>query len=106
MAKGDIILITFPFTDLSGTKLRPAIILAETNLDLTVCFITTQTQWQEPTDQLLQPSKTNGLKKQSLVRTSKIATLSISLVKGLLGTIETIEIAILDNNLKNIFQLK
>jgi len=27
MTKGDIVLITFPFTDLSGTKLRPAIVL-------------------------------------------------------------------------------
>ena len=50
MAKGDIVLITFPFTDLSGSKLRPAVILAETTLDLTVCFITTQLQWQEATD--------------------------------------------------------
>lgn len=47
MAKGDIILITFPFTDLSGSKLRPAVVLAETGLDLTVCFVTTQTQWQK-----------------------------------------------------------
>jgi len=53
MAKGDIVLITFPFTDLSGNKLRPAVILAETSMDFTVCFITTQIGWQEPTDILL-----------------------------------------------------
>lgn len=44
MAKGDIILIPFPFTDLTGNKLRPAVILVETPLDLTVSFITTQLQ--------------------------------------------------------------
>ena len=37
MAKGDIILVTFPFTDLTGSKLRPAVILAETAIDITVC---------------------------------------------------------------------
>lgn len=30
MQKGDIVLIPFPFTDLSGNKLRSAVILVET----------------------------------------------------------------------------
>ncbi len=85
MAKGDIVLITFPFTDLSGSKLRPALVLADTNLDLTVCFITTQIQWQEPTDILLIPNPNNRLRIQSLIRISKIATLDRVLAKGLLG---------------------
>lgn len=50
MAKGNIVLITFPFTDLSGSKLRPAVVLADTGSDMTVCFITTQAGWQEATD--------------------------------------------------------
>jgi len=92
MAKGDIVLITFPFTDLSGSKLRPAVILAETTLDLTVCFITTQLQWQEATDVQLSPTSFNGLRKQSLIRTSKIATLDKVLAKGLLGQLNANEL--------------
>lgn len=42
MIKGDVILIPFPFTNLAGSKLRPAIILISTPDDLTLSFITTQ----------------------------------------------------------------
>ena len=105
MPKGDIVLIIFPFTDLSGSKLRPTVILRDTNIDLTVCFITTQIQWQEPTDVILLPNINNRLKKQSLIRTSKIATLDRSLVKGLLGRLTQNELTDLNNKLKLLFQL-
>ena len=98
MTKGEIVLITFPFTDLSGSKLRPAVILSETSIDLVVSFITTQIGWQEPTDVLLLPNAENGLKKQSLIRTGKIATLDKSLAKGLLGKLTSIDL--LDKNIK------
>jgi mRNA interferase MazF len=58
MAKGDIILISFPFNDLIGNKLRPATIIIETSYDVTVCFITSQLQWQENTDIVLLPHLT------------------------------------------------
>lgn len=106
MAKGDIVLITFPFTNLSGSKLRPAIVLTETNLDITVCFITSQINWQEQTDIVLFPSDKNGIKKQSLVRTSKIATIDRSLAQGLLGRLSSNEIIELNNKLKILFQLQ
>jgi len=35
MIKGDIVLISFPFTDLYGSKLRLTVILAASSLDLT-----------------------------------------------------------------------
>jgi mRNA interferase MazF len=105
MAKGDIVLITFPFTDLTGQKLRPAVILASTNLDLTVCFITTQIQQQESTDIVLLPTSINGIRKLSLVRTSKIATLDKKLAKGLLGRLTINEISDLNKNLKILLDL-
>jgi mRNA interferase MazF len=105
MAKGDIVLITFPFTDLSGTKLRPAVVLIDSPEDLTVCFITTQTQWQENNDLLIKPTSKNGLRKASLIRINKIATLDKTLAKGLLGKLDSLEIASLNNNLKLVLQL-
>ncbi|HEV2833621.1 MAG TPA: type II toxin-antitoxin system PemK/MazF family toxin [Hanamia sp.] len=105
MVKVDIVLITFPFTDLSGSKLRPAIVLADTEFYVTVCFITTQLQWQDPTDVQLLPTSFNGLRKHSLIRTSKIATLDKTLVKGLLGRLTLSELNDLNSQLKILLQL-
>ena len=105
MAKEDNVLVSFPFINLSGSKLRPAVVLIESNLDLTVCFITSQINWREATDILLSPTRFNGLKKQSLIRTGKIATIDKSLAKGLLGRLSSDNLADLDNKLKILFQL-
>lgn len=105
MTKGDIVLIKFPFTDLSGSKLRPAVVLVTTATDSTVCFITTQLGWQEPTDLLLSPNEINGLKKPSLLRIGKIATLDKTLVKGLLGRLSQVEVIELNTKLKTLLQL-
>jgi len=43
--KGDVVIIPFPFTDLSGTKKRPAFIVADLpGDDLIVCQITSKSK--------------------------------------------------------------
>jgi len=105
MNKGDIVLIPFPFSDLSGAKNRPAVILIETEEDITVAFITTQIKWSTGFDVLLSPSDLNGLKKVSLIRLNKLATIDKNLVIGRLGSLDDSSISILNINLVKIFQL-
>jgi len=105
MTKGDIVLLRFPFTDLSGSKPRPAVILSEQVLDITACFITAQINYKETADIELTPSYNNGLKRLSPVRVSKIATLDKSLATGRLGMLDKSEIIQLDKSLKLLFQL-
>lgn len=106
MKKGDIILISFPFTNLTGSKLRPAIVLASSQLDVTVAFITTQLKWREEFDVFLSPNLTNGLKMDSMIRLSKIATLDVELVEGKLGSVTLDEIILINNSLIQLFKLK
>ncbi len=106
MQKGHIVLIPFPFTDLTGSKKRPALVLLSGSLDVTVSFISTQLHWQEPTDLLLQPNVTNGLKKPSLIRIGKIATIDKALVIGRLGSINAKQIKELDRKLIQLFAIE
>jgi mRNA interferase MazF len=106
MKKSDIVLIPFPFTDLSGIKTRPALILAVGDLDVTVSFITTQVKWQESFDVKLEPTTENGLKRTSLIRVGKLATIDKDLVIGKLGFLNKEELQQVDYNLMEIFKLK
>ncbi|GAB2781487.1 type II toxin-antitoxin system PemK/MazF family toxin [Rhabdobacter roseus] len=105
MKKGDIVLIPFPFTDLTGQKKRPALVLVTTSTDITVAFITSQVKWQEEYDLKLDPNPENGLKKASLVRLSKIATLDHDLVIGRLGTLPARDTDLLNKKLIKLFKL-
>ncbi|MBZ9787861.1 type II toxin-antitoxin system PemK/MazF family toxin [Psychroflexus sp. CAK57W] len=105
MKKGDIVLIPFPFTDLSGTKNRPAIVLISTDEDVTICFMTTQLKWKSKFDVRIKPSEVNGLKKESLIRLNKMATVNKDLVIGLLGHLEEKEVRNLNQSLISILKL-
>jgi mRNA interferase MazF len=105
MNKGDIVLVPFPFTDLSGNKNRPALILVVSKLDITVAFISTQLGWKEDTDILLLPDDVNGLKKESLIRLSKLATIDSDLILGKLGNVDEAELESVNINLRRIFKL-
>ena len=105
MKKGSVVLIPFPFTDLKGNKIRPAVVLCRTELDVTICFITSELKWKTEYDIYVIPSKNNGLKVPSLIRTCKIATIDSALVLGELGELSNIEIMELDKELRKLLQL-
>jgi mRNA interferase MazF len=103
--KGDIVLIPFPFTDLTGKKNRPALILVSAEIDITVSFITTQIKWQENFDVPLEPTSENGLKKSSLIRLKKLATIDRELVLGRLGRLNGEEMSKVNENLLKLLKL-
>jgi mRNA interferase MazF len=105
MKKGDIVLIPFPYTDLLGNKKRPAMILIESESFITVCFISSQINYFNEFDFHLYPNDSNRLKKESLVKLNKLATIDKDLVIGRIGSLSEKEITILDLNLRGILKL-
>ena len=85
---GSIVLTRFPFTDLSGDKRRPALVVSRDNdrrTDLVVAFITSVPR-TGPDVAPLNPDPGTGLKVPSVVRFDKLATLDRSVIAGKLGT--------------------
>jgi mRNA interferase MazF len=106
MKKGTVVLIPFPFTDLTGSKIRPAVVLVNNEIDVTICFITSEFKWKTDYDVSILPSENNGLKALSLIRISKIATIDSALVLGELGELSNTEIVELNKGLKKMLQLE
>jgi mRNA interferase MazF len=84
----DVILVPFPLTNLMSQKIRPALQLSNiTDSDVIFCAISTKKH--SIFDITVSPTKENGLKQVSYVRTNKIATIDKQLVLARLGTLET-----------------
>ncbi|AUS99252.1 PemK family protein [Nostoc sp. CENA543] len=112
LQKGDIVLVPFPFTDLTGTKLRPGLILWVDNLgnDITVCFISSQNATNlTPEEFVLDPSDaefaTTGLKAISKVRVSKLVTLELRFITRRIGKLGANQIQQLNLTMLQAFQL-
>jgi len=87
--KGDIVVLPFPFTDLSATKKRPALIIATLHGDdAIVCQITGQiikdTYVIELEDRDIAGGKLDGA---SYIRTNKIFTADKSIICYKIGTL-------------------
>ena len=83
---GDVVLAQFPFTDLLGSKRRPALVVSKVSDagDLILCFISSVPR-TGPGIVAVEPNGSNGLKQRSVIRFDKIATLSTSLIGGRIG---------------------
>jgi mRNA interferase MazF len=84
-AAGDVVLLEFPFTDTSGSKRRPALVLLDTgDEDIVVARVTGQLS-ATPQDVVLDEWQQAGLLLPSVVRLNKVATLQRRLVDKRLG---------------------
>ena len=88
--KGDVIVLEFPFSDLSAYKRRPALIIkVPKGEDIIICQITAKSQ-EESVEILLKNEDFNKgkLKRDSFVRIDKIATIKKSRIKYKIGSLK------------------
>ena len=81
--QGDIIFIPYPFTDLSGTKKRPVIIISKNEINspnFIAAKITSVIRNDKFSFELKEQNLTIPLKKESEVRTNEIFTVHKSLI--------------------------
>ena len=86
-ANGEVVLVPFPFSDLSGVKLRPAVVLAHAGgADWVLCQITSQAYGDSRAIKLDAPDFASGrLRVASFARPGKLFTASNSLLARSVG---------------------
>ncbi len=101
--RGDVVLVRFPFTDLTTTKRRPALVIStelynQSQINLIIAAITSQTRRSDIGDCLIQNWREAGLVKPSQVK-AVIATIEQNLVLKKLGTLAPNDMEIVEQAL-------
>lgn len=91
MKTGDVVLVPFPFAELTQVKARPAVVIAETAdkyRDIIVCSITSVLDHALTRNEFrIFPSTDNGLRVESIVKVDRIVTTKVERVIARLGTL-------------------
>lgn len=105
LMKGDIIVLNFPFSDLSGSKRRPALVAANlSGNDLIVCQITGESRPDEYAINLMESDFSKGsLKGSSTIRTNKIFTANKSIIIYKIGSLKNQKTKQVEKELIKIF---
>ncbi len=113
LRKGDLVLVPFPFTDLTAVKVRPAVILTPepTGPDVVVAYVSSVIpEGVLPASFVLIPSdhpefRGTGLKQASVIRLDKLMTIARSRIRRRLGYLGALLLAELNSRLKLVLGL-
>lgn len=89
--KGDVVVVPFPFSDLSSTKRRPALVVAPlTGVDVILCMITTHNRADGYAIPLTQADFDNGnLPYNSIIRPNRLFTADSQLIYRQAGQLKS-----------------
>ena len=94
-SRGDVVLVPFPFTDLTNAKQRPAVVISPDRLnatrdDVVLLAITSQVPRELPEDEWPVTAGDlpgTGLLKPSVIKLGKMVTIHKGLVRRKIGTL-------------------
>jgi len=101
MKRGKIIGVDFPYTDQTGSKIRPALVVSRSDrsdLDVMVAFIGSyRGAALGQADLLLEDTASSfsqtGLKHSSIVKLDKLTTVAMSCIRGEFGELDELLLA-------------
>ncbi|MGH7966834.1 MAG: type II toxin-antitoxin system PemK/MazF family toxin [Candidatus Binatia bacterium] len=113
MKRGTVVLAPFPFTDLSGRKVRPALVVSRSDRsgrDAVLAFITTHRgHTLLMTDLLIEDSHPDfgqtGLKRSSVIKLDKLVTVETAILLGELGELSAALLQEVDKKLRYALEL-
>ena len=89
MKTGDIVLIPFPFSELTQVKIRPAVVVSETKdryKDLILVAISSQVpSFLSSAEIIIKPDSLNGLRVSSVIKVDRLFTLKSEKVIAYIG---------------------
>lgn len=107
--RATVVMVPFPFTDLSGSKRRPALVVSPEGFsgeDLILCAITSRvpghlSEWEV----LLEAGdmREKKLPKPSVIRVGKLFTVHRGLISGSFGTVEQKKLSEVLERLRELF---
>jgi len=105
--KGEVVVLPFPFSDLSGSKKRPALIIAAlTGDDIVLCQITSEARTDEYAIILSGVDfKAGRLQVESIIRPNRIFTADKSIISYKIGSLKESKMHDVEGRLKLIFGL-
>lgn len=103
---GDVVIVTFPFSDLSGKKLRPALVVAQAEFDnLILCQITSKSYTSKRATSIsMEDFSEGGLPISSYARPDKLFTAESVIVKRVAGRLSSKLLKILLRQIKDQFE--
>ena len=111
--QGDVVLLPFPFTDLSAKKLRPAVVISSNwfnrlRQDCILAAITSQVPPESDRDELVlfaADLKSAGLPRPSIVKLGKITTVEQRLIQKPLGKLSSPTLAKVVNGVLEVLSI-